>query len=394
MSASSSVRLTRLATRETTYGTPITSAGQVIRRTGGNFGVTTTASSSKEVRIDLQSTQTYRTNQASTLSFDDEWVYKTHGREMEDVFLSSWIPAIGSPVVTSTATAISASSTDNSFNRATGDFTADPVVVGQAIKTSGFSNAGNNGVFRVVSVTALKIIVSGTLVTETAGTNSLIAARYLRLGTADRFVTFEEYYSDMTVPEYTVYPGMAAEGWEWKFSHPGEFTTKFDYVGRPPLAPSTSGVNNGTITPYPSNPVMNSCDNFLVSMEGGTPALVWVKDFSISVKNKKREIGSAGTLGAKLQGKSTFEVTGSITVYNDVNGLAIANKHFAFTDSSWEFQLVDALGNIQHFYLPKINYTSGAPSAGAKDSDVMITLPFTAKQDSTISSMIQISEFS
>src|SRR5579864_8471916 len=156
MSSSSSVRWTRLATRESTYGTPVSSAGLVIRRTGGNFAVTTTAAASKEVRTDLQSTQTYRTNQASTMTIDDEWIYGVHNRELEDVFLNTWNPAIGSPVITSSATAISASSVDNSFNRASGDFTADPIVVGQAIKTSGFVNAANNGVFTVVSVVALK----------------------------------------------------------------------------------------------------------------------------------------------------------------------------------------------------------------------------------------------
>jgi hypothetical protein len=394
MSASSSVRHTRLATRETTYGTPISSAGRVIRRTGGNFAVTTTAGASKEVRTDLQSTQTYRTNQASTYTIEDEWVYGVHNYELEDHFLNTWSPLLSSSVTTSSATAISAASSDNSFNRATGDFTVDGVVVGAPIKTGGFTNAGNNGVFRVVSVTALKIIVAGTLITEAAGTNSLVVARYLRQGTTDMFVTFEEYYSDLATPQYIVYPGMVNDMWEWKFSHPGEITTKFDYKGRPPIPAATTGSNNGTITAYAANPVMNSSDSWKVAIEGGTPITVWVKDFTITCKNNKREIGSAGTLGAKLQGKSTFDVAGQVVLYNDANGLLIANKHFAFTDSAWEFQCIDALGNTQHFYIPKLNYTAGAPLSGPKDQDVMITLPFTAKQDPVTGTMIQISAFS
>lgn len=394
MSSSSLVRWTRLATRESTYGTPVSSAGLVIRRTGGNFAVTTTAASSKEVRTDLQSTQTYRTNQATTMSIDDEWVYGVHNRELEDVFLNTWNPILTSPVITSTATAISASSVDNSFNRASGDFTADPIVVGQAIKTSGFVNAANNGIFTVVSVVALKIVVAGgTLVTETAGTNSLIGGRYLRMGTTHMNTTFEEYYSDLAVPQYIVYPGQAADSWEFKFTHPGEMTTKFSYMGGKPVAPATSGANNGTITGYAANPVMNSSDNFLFAYEGGSALLAWVKDLTITVKNKKREIGSAGTLGAKDIGVSTFEVTTSISVYNDANGLAIVTKHFNFTDSSFSFLTTDSLGNTVHFSIPKLNYNAGAPSAGAKDSDVLSVLPGIGKADPTIGSMIQLSQF-
>jgi hypothetical protein len=389
MSDSSQFRLTRLATRETVYRTPIASAGLVVRRTGGAPAITTTLKQSAEVRTDLQSTQAFRTNLAGTLKIDDEWVYDGHNRELEDVFLAPF-----GTIITSSATAISASSIDNSFNRAAGSFIADGIVVGQPIKTGGFAAAADNVVCRAVTVTATKITTNATLVTEAAGVNSLVAAAMLRMGTTDMWTTFEGYYPDVATLKYIVYPGAVAVGWQYKFSHPGEMMCSFDYNLPPPLAAAATGANNGTITPYTANTVMTSVDHFKLAQEGGSPLAAWVKDFTLDVKNPKREIGSAGTLGAKKQGKSTFAVTGSIVVYNDDAGLALYNKHIAGAYSSFEFEMVDDLGNIQHLWVGKLKYSGGAPSDGPKDSDITITLPFDAVQDPTTGTVVQLSKFS
>src|SRR5262249_54160686 len=141
-------------------------------------------------------------------------------------------------------------------------------------------------------------------------------------------------------------------------------------------------------TPYTPNPCSNSADNFKAVLEGGTAFAAWVKGFSMTVKNQKRAIEAAGTLGPKAQGKSTFEVTGSFDLYNDANSALVHAKARGFTNSSFEFQIIDSLGNIQHFWFPSLYYLKGAPNAGAKDSDVMITLPFGAVQGSTVPTML------
>ena len=65
---------------------------------------------------------------------------------------------------------ISASAVDNSFNDSARGFPL--LVAGDTIETSGFTNAGNNGVFTVVSRTASKVIVSATLTTEAAAASN------------------------------------------------------------------------------------------------------------------------------------------------------------------------------------------------------------------------------
>lgn len=74
---------------------------------------------------------------------------------------------------------ISVSGVDNSFNDSASGF---PLLIpGDTIRTSGFTNSGNNGRFTVVSRTAAKIVVSGTLTTEAGSAETIknIAVRTL-----------------------------------------------------------------------------------------------------------------------------------------------------------------------------------------------------------------------
>ena len=72
---------------------------------------------------------------------------------------------------------ISVDDSDDSFNDSAGLF--PNVGAGDRITMSDFTAATNNGTFTVVSRTALKIVVDGTLTTEVAGANRSIAFRNL-----------------------------------------------------------------------------------------------------------------------------------------------------------------------------------------------------------------------
>jgi hypothetical protein len=66
---------------------------------------------------------------------------------------------------------LSAASADNSFNDSANGLAG--LVVNQWIRVSGFTTAANNGYFKIVSVTAAKVVVKGgTLVVETASCGS------------------------------------------------------------------------------------------------------------------------------------------------------------------------------------------------------------------------------
>jgi len=56
--------------------------------------------------------------------------------------------------------------TGTDFTRATGSFTADGFTIADKVQTSGFSLAGNNGLFTVTAVGALTLTVAETLAAE------------------------------------------------------------------------------------------------------------------------------------------------------------------------------------------------------------------------------------
>jgi len=72
---------------------------------------------------------------------------------------------------------LSAAASDDSFNDSASGFPL--LVVGDRIKVSGFTESANNGTFTVVSRTAAKVVIDGTLADESAGDQVTVTVRNL-----------------------------------------------------------------------------------------------------------------------------------------------------------------------------------------------------------------------
>lgn len=99
------------------------------------------------------------------------------------------------------ATTISAAASDNSFNDSASGFSG--MAIGQYIPVTGFTEAANNGLFKIESITSSKIVVSGgTLVDEAAGDSVEIAPlspelRFELWSVRDGYDSWQSY--DLTV---------------------------------------------------------------------------------------------------------------------------------------------------------------------------------------------------
>lgn len=388
MSSSSRVRLTRL--RESSYGVlPTPAAMPVVRRTGGSFSAENTANPTAEVRDDLQVTDVAREDRMAKGTIEDEWVYAAHDEELQDNFGSAWSSAIALSSLTLTWN--NAAST---IVRSAGSWISDGIVAGGVYSFAGAGTAANNGRFRVVTVdSATSLTVAATLADEVSTASCTCDQDgHLREGTTRYSVIFEELFGDIGAAEFQQYLGMCNTEWNWSFDHPGKMTTNFSYEGsNGGYTASTAG--NGTVTAYATNRVMNSIDHWNAFKEGGTAATIKVKSFSLKHGSPKRRISGAGTLGNDDMGMNTFALGGTIKVYNSTAARAAGVKADNFTTSSLEWETVDAAGNVYHFYIPQVQYTSGSPEAGGKDGDVYRTLNWMAFRDATIASMIQVTRF-
>lgn len=388
MSSSSRVRLTRI--RETTYGVLPTAAAMLrVRRTGGSFSEDTTAEPSAEVRDDLQVTDVARLDKMAKGTIDDEWVYAAHDEELKDNFANPW-----SSTIALTGLTLTFNNSAASIVRSAGSFVSDGIVAGGVYDFGGGIAAGNRGRLRVLTVVALTLTVDSTGLVDEVGTASCTIDQggHLREGTTAYPVLFEELMADISSTEFEQYVGMMNTGWTWQFDHPGKMTTAFSYEGsHGGYTASTAG--NGTVTDYAANRTMNSSDHWRAFKEGGATAALRVKSFSLSHASPKRRISGAGTLGNDDMGLNTFALTGTIKLYNSALARAAGVKAGSFTTSSLEWETLDAAGNCYHFYIPKIQFTSGSPEAGAKDGDVFRTLNWIAFRDSVIGSMMQVTRF-
>jgi hypothetical protein len=128
-------------------------------------------------------------------------------------------------------------------------------------------------------------------------------------------------------------------------------------------------------------------------VNGTVLASVNVRSLKFDLKAPKGEILAAGTLGPVDQRMDTYELSGSLEVYNSANTRALFGLHTAFSPVSLEWETVDSLGNAYHFFIPALHITSGAPAAGSENSDVYLNLGFMAKRSSAINNIFQLCTF-
>jgi len=385
MSSTSRARLTKL--RETTLGVlPTPAAMTQIRRTGGSWRDANTRNPSAEKRPDLMYVDAPRENYEVTGTIEDEWAYGAHDSEIEEALNNLKTAAINLTGLTLTAAVA-----DNSLTRSAGNWTSDGILPGGVYNFAGLVQT--LGRLRVVSVeSATKIIVAGVTLSDEGpvGSCTVTNSGHNRMGTSLISSVFEEQFPDVGATELWQMLGCVCTGWQWQFSHPGKMTTTFNYraISR---AYNASTAGNGTVNAYAANRAMNSIDHFKAFREGGVlvGTNLRVKDLSFNIQAEKRVIDAAGTLGPVSFGLNSFNVTGSLRIYNSANArtLGMKSRNDTVTSLSWETQ--DPDGNVEHHFLPRVQLNEGSPQDGPKDGDVYVTMPFVASLDTTVGSIYQ-----
>ena len=260
-------------------------------------------------------------------------------------------------VVTDTETTIAAASGDNSFNDSGSGFT---FTANEWVKTSGFTNAANNGYFKIVSATASKIVVSGgTLVTESAGSSRTIKqGSSIVNGVTKNSFNMEREYTDLS-NELALYVGCMMNQMNLNVGTNGIITGSFGIMGQIETSETSSG--GGGYEDANSNDIMNSIDHVVGIYENA--AAVDVLDIALEITNNLRERLKVGTLGPFSFGADAINVSGSFTAYYDSKTLY--DKYLNFGDTSLAKVFEDADGNGYVIDLPKVKITDAARHAGA-----------------------------
>lgn len=380
MSDSSRVQLYYV--EESVFGTTPASALTEMRFTGEGLGLDLNTVQSNEIRDDRQVTDVTTVGQEAVGDVNWELSYGTYDTFFESALYGQWGTAL-----TVTDTDISAANSDSSFNSAGSGFPA--FVVGQWIQVSGFATAANNGFFRVVSRTASKIVVNGTLTDEAATPSVTIDGQMLRNGVTRTSFTLEKHFADIT--QFQSFTGMIVGNMSLSVEANAILTGVFNFMGLA-SALTQATVGTGAANAANTNAVMNASSNVGDLYEGGSLVSgVYFQSLTAALNNKLRPQNAIGSLPHIGIGAGTIELTGTLNAYFATN--ALMDKYLGSTTSSFSFRVSDAAGNAYIITFPKIKFTNGQVLAGGIDQDVMAAMEWQAVRDPTTDCMIQIDRF-
>jgi hypothetical protein len=353
---------------ETVPGTtPTTPAMQTLRVTGADFGATKETVVSNEVRSDRMTSALMEVGASASGGFDVEL---SLGGSF-DMLIEAALAGTWSTPLNTTNVAVIAG---NKFSATAGWANA---VVGQFVYATGFTNAANNGWFRVIAATANDITVDGTLTVETASAGKTVKGRMLRNGTVARSFAVEEAFLDIN--QYFMYNGQRVGTWTMDAQAGQIVTGNFGFVGTKSAFQGTTF--SGSILPATTTTPVNATANFGKIQEGATLAdlATAVQSFNLSLDNALRPQTALGSKYPVGVGYGRQTISGSLNAYFENTTLYTKFLNHAATGLSFSF--LDMSGNAMRITLPRVYFTSSNPSVAGVDQDVMEQIEWTAISD-------------
>ncbi len=289
--------------------------------------------------------------------------------------------------------AIDASAVDNSFNDvpAAGAFAA--VQPGQWIKTAGFADPANNGIFQVASKPSDdKVIVDASLVTETGSGDETVKGRMLRDGTTAHSYVFELLFGGLATPQHLGFLGNMFASLAMSFETDAIVSGTLSVLGKDMNDPSANSVGDGSPNPAAAGDVVNTVTDVGFIREAGTTPSAFIRALDFTLDNGlrvQRAIGNGP--GAAGIGLGDADVTGRLAAYF-IDGALIA-RYRAHTPTQIDWRVTDAAGNALVITLPRVRLSSFGAPIGGPNQDVEQTFDFEAEVDPVTHATIQFDYF-
>jgi len=279
---------------------------------------------------------------------------------------------------------------DNSINDSGSGFVTDGFLAGQWIKTSGFTESANNGVFKISTVAAGKMVLThGTVTTEAAGdTVTILMGPQITNGVALRTFDIEKEYTQNTT-DFALLVGLGINEMTIDIDAEAIITGSFAFLGKDEDTDTSSAVN-GTAGAASTDPVMNAVDDVDGIFENATSTDMI--SLSFTVNNNLRVRPEIANLGPTSLGIGKTSVSGTARMYYE--NATIMDKYLDWTSSTLAMKATDGNGNSYVVELPEIKYTDGKRLATGRDSDVIADMTFIGVRDVTDDITIRITKFS
>jgi len=367
-------------------GVSILTAFKNTRLVNESLKQNTETTESQEVRPDRQVPCVKRTNVAAGGDVNVELSYGTYDDFFEAVLESAgW-----STIVTSTETTYSMADGDNSINDSGTAFISDGFLANQWIKTSGFTESANNGYFKIVSLAAGKMVLSGrTVVTEAAGDSvTAVMGEQIVNGVTEKSFSVQREYTDVVTDKFALFNGMVFDGFNLSVPADGLITGAFTLLGKL-QANATGSTGDGTAEAATTLCPMNATDEVLAILEGMSTQEV--TNFTMAIINNMRARQVVGTLGPESYGSGRVGASGTVTMYFE--NKTIMDKYLDFTDTSLVAIFVDDAGNAYIIDFPRVKYTDGGNPTPGPNTDIVADMTWMAHRHATEDVTVRIVRF-
>jgi len=289
------------------------------------------------------------------------------------------------------AITVSVTASDNSINDSGSGFSTSDILPGHFIRISGFlTNATNNGIAKVVSVTTAKIIVSRlTLIDESAGDTVTLLGKSVRNSNVKKGFTIEREFTDIT--EFMSHVGMLVSGMTINAASEAIIDGSFNFTGRA-TAVAASTVGTGGPTAASANPIMSAVANVGAIYENDVlvpSSSVAFKSINLTTNNNTRALTAIGDLYPIDINMGSFNAEFAIEAY--FSDSSLLDKYLAGTLTELSYTFTDDDGAAIVIDAPQMKYSAGTVTGVTLNSDVMQSLTGMALYDPTLGYALQIS---
>lgn len=263
------------------------------------------------------------------------------------------------------------------------------IKIGGTVALTGFLTAANNAWVRVTAVAATVLTLDNLptgWAAEVAGvqTVSLWFGDWIKNGVTRTGMTIERGFLGQTVPTYISQTGMIVGQAEWNFTTEQIITGSFTFEG---LVGSQSTTSlDASPDAATTNRAMSANVNVARIAEGGSITSLantanFVRSVTIRLNNNLRPLTAVGTVGRVQIGAGECTVEGTVESYFESN--ALFAKMIASTATSLNLRSnIDSQAVV--IELPRVTFTAGSPSAGAKNQDVLLPLTMMSSIDTAV----------
>ena len=205
----------------------------------------------------------------------------------------------------------------------------------------------------------------------------------IKVGTVQKFFTMEDHAQDIT--QFRLFTGLSASTMNVSIAPNQMISTTFDMVGKTMVQGNTTASTGGTPTAASANQPFDSYSGTI--SDGGT-AIAIVTSIDFSVTNSFAPTFVVGSSAAQSIEFGRAVVEGTMTVYYE--DAALIDKFINETESAIIINVNDPTGASQYtFTFPRVKY-NGASVPLQNPQSRLVTLPFIALFDSTLSTNLMI----